>query len=231
MTKLKRLKISGAELDKLFDNVDVICRNRHDFIKVAIDRPSQTIIKSFDLSRKNFFRRHVISAARNFIKNAKKLKDKGVKTIQPLSWYWCPERGYEVISYVSLPGKTLYDLAKNKINTNVFPLLAAYVAELHAKRIYFRAGHPGNYLLQEGNQFALIDIDNTRFSLSLRRRAKNLAFLYEHSTCNAEGCFSAYSPSKFVQDYFSAAKLNPRVEKIVLRWLKHYLTKQHINFS
>jgi len=232
MAALKRVNITANELENLLASATVIRRDRRNGVKVALDEKNQCIIKTFDLSRKSKMRRKpLFSVAGNFIKNATQLRKKGISTIQPSIWLWCKENHYEVVTYPLLPGTDIYATLRKDKDASVLKLLAKYIADLHAKNIYFRAGHSENYLLQDENQLAIIDIDNLRFSINLRRRGKNLAYLYWHSQVNYPECFAEYTFHDFLKDYFAAAKLGKLREKIMLYWMKNALLKRNINFS
>lgn len=225
MTGLSRLRMTVEELHSLAEKAEVICLNRQNFLKVGYDS-ARNIIKTFDLTREGFLHNYFFSDGKNFIRNAACLKKKGIKTIEPLTWFWCSQKKYEVVTYTPLPGKTIYETIRDEKDWSIMPSFASYVAFLHQKKIYFRAGHADNYLVQPNKQFALIDVDNTRFVISLRRRAKNLAYIVDHANRNFRELFQRYSFSEFMETYLEAAKINKIKKKVVLFWVHKYLKKQ-----
>jgi len=86
--------------------------------------------------------------------------------------------------------------------------IAAFVAQLHAKGVFFRGLHLGNILARESGDFALIDVADTKFldrPLPLRMRERNLGILCAHMADLAymqEGNWS-----ELVMDYCRAANL------------------------
>ena len=87
--------------------------------------------------------------------------------------------------------------------------IAAYVAQLHAKGVYFRGLHLGSMLALKGGDFGLIDVCDTKFldqPLPLRMRERNLGILCAHA---ADLAFMRDGNwSDLVMDYCRAANLN-----------------------
>lgn len=224
MTGLSRLRMTLKELQLLAEKTEIICLNRQNFLKVGYDS-ARNIVKTFDLTRTGLLHNYFFSDGKNFINNAKRLKKKGVQTIEPLTWSWCSSKKYEVITYKPLPGKTVYEVIRDEQDWSILPVFASYIASLHQKKIYFRAGHADNYLVQPNKQFALIDVDNTRFSISLRRRAKNLAYIVDHANRNFKELFQRCSFSEFLEAYFQASRISKIKKKVVFFWIHKYLKK------
>ena len=220
---MRRIPLSTNEFDQMLKEQVVLSRGLRSF--VALNEKDNQIIKMFALgNKKSFWRQYISPISNRFMKNARRLAELNVQTIQPCAWYRCKGYQYDVIVYPQCAGTSIYDLVeKNHDVAPVLEKLARYIAELHQRKIYFRAGHGGNYLYTGDEKFSLIDVDNTRFSINLRRRAKNIVYIYQHSKESKIECFAAYPFSEFVETYFSVAKLKKKQEQKVRFWIEQYL--------
>jgi tRNA A-37 threonylcarbamoyl transferase component Bud32 len=223
ITILKQSKISAHQFNELLSTCKLIRNNKYNQPKVGLFEEKKEIIKFFWLDRKSFFRRNIYTVSRQLVCNAEKIHRLGFVTTLPKAWYRCDEKQVEVVIYDFLPGITIYETIAAAHSCEILKPFAAYVAKVHAANIYFRAGHLDNYLQDDGH-FSIIDVDNARFSLSIRQRAKNLSYMYTHATENKLDFFETYDFNRFIDEYLDAARLSPRHQKTLRKHLNNYLT-------
>ena len=96
------------------------------------------------------------------------------------------------------------------------------IADLHKANIYFRAGHLDNYLQDEG-RFSMIDVDNAKFQISIRQRAKNLSYMYTHAISNKLYFFENYDFDRFIAEYLEAAQISPSNQQKLKKHLARYI--------
>ncbi|OGT31438.1 MAG: hypothetical protein A3E87_03680 [Gammaproteobacteria bacterium RIFCSPHIGHO2_12_FULL_35_23] len=222
---MKRHLLTASALEKVLSNTKTLRVNKEGKIKVSLSMDGQSIIKCFYFYHKGFYRRYCKTIAGEFIANASQLLARDILTVFPSAWYRCLESHCDVIIYPILQGQTVKEIIDETNDFTVLSTLANYIAKLHHKNIYFRAGHLDNYLLRSDNNFAIIDIDNLRFSLSLRKIAKNLVFIYRHSLENEQKYFLIYGFNRFLDNYFDASNLPTYKKNIIKYWIKYYLRR------
>jgi len=118
-----------------------------------------------------------------FARNAQKLHELGIPTIQVERQFYCAAiRRYGVI-YPLLSGTSLAELFKQSINNHLFIQLAHFIAHLHDLGIYFRSLHAGNILLLDNGSMGLIDIADMRFkkNLSVSECQRNFIHFFRYS--------------------------------------------------
>jgi hypothetical protein len=223
MTALKRQAMTQTDFDALLKNVKVLRLTRLDQVKVA--KKGKNIVKFFGLLEKDFYRRHVYSVATQFVRHAERFQALGLRVIKPIEWYRCKAAMQDVVVYPALPGNSVYELAYGEKGLAILKPFMEYVAHLHHLKVYFRAGHADNYLVTPDGEFALIDMDNARFHINMRRRAKNLSYILDHARRNHKDLYVRYGEKKLIQDYFDAAKLNTNDQKRFWKILSQYLEK------
>lgn len=138
--------------------------------------------------------------ARRFRNNAVRLAELGIPTVKVDRLCRCPSRARHLVFYQPVPGATLRDfLAEDPANIAIFEDLAVFLAELHAKGIYFRSIHFGNIIVLPGAAgFALIDMADLAFRsapLDFKLRLRNFRhFLrYREDRKNLQ----AFGPTRF----------------------------------
>lgn len=120
---------------------------------------------------KIFRRKRLLSSAlfrpyaRRFQKNSLRLTERGIRTVKVTRLCHCPSQTRHLVFYQPVPGITLRDfLAAKPENYYILEHFAEFLAELHAKGIYFRSIHFGNVIVLPGSVgFALIDIADLTF--------------------------------------------------------------------
>lgn len=135
---------------------------------------------------KLFRRKRVISSqiwaphAWRFSRNAKTLKQRGIKTITVESYFEIPEMERQAVVYYRLEGNTLRDWLRNREESErdqMIAKLGAFIAQLHEAGVLFRSLHLGNILVMEDQELALIDIVDMGFRwfgpLNISQRIRN----------------------------------------------------------
>ena len=169
--------LDAQALSRLTDDA-VLLEQDHFGIKVLKLRGG-TMLKIFRAKR--WFSSAVLRPySWRFFHNAEKLSHLGIPTVVPQTLYRLPEWRKTAVEYQPLPGVTLRQaIAEGKHPALGFEL-GRFVAELHAKGVYFRSLHLGNIILTPDNRLGLIDIADMRFlasSLSPRQRMRNFVHL------------------------------------------------------
>jgi tRNA A-37 threonylcarbamoyl transferase component Bud32 len=142
---------------------------------------------------KVFRRKRLLSSAlwypyaRRFADNAGRLAARGIPCPQVLRVYSFPIIRAHVVHYLPLAGETLRHLIHSTADEATLHALrtqlGGFVAELHAKGIYFRSIHLGNVVRGDDGRLGLIDIADMRIGrsgLSRRLRKRNLAHLLRY---------------------------------------------------
>lgn len=142
---------------------------------------------------KVFRRKRLLSSAlwypyaRRFADNAARLAARGIPCPQVLRVYAFPIIRAHVVHYLPLAGETLRHVIRSTANEADLHALRAqlgrFVAELHAKGIYFRSIHLGNVVQSDDRRLGLIDIADMkvgRSGLSLHLRRRNLVHLLRY---------------------------------------------------
>ncbi|MBN1684320.1 MAG: hypothetical protein JW855_02645 [Gammaproteobacteria bacterium] len=181
--------------------------------------PDEKMIKIFYRKKKRLFT-FPYSGAKKFIKKTWRLHKKKIDTIIPEAIYHCPENKCDLVIYPVIQGISVRNLVYQG-NKKILKELAAFLAYLHKKNIYFRKGHLGTFMLHSNGRFALIDVANTRFLITLKRRAKSIAFLLTHR--DDVEIIKKYGYEKFITHYLDAAKLSPKREKLFRHYLNNFL--------
>ncbi|MDP3284838.1 MAG: hypothetical protein Q8M56_10465, partial [Desulfobacterales bacterium] len=119
--------------------------------------------------------------ALRFVNNASKLKDMGISTIAVIDSYKITSIQRTAVHYMELEGDTLRNfITHHSLNGNIAQKLAAFIARLHNKGVYFRSIHFGNILITQNNSFGLIDIADMKIkshSLDIGKRIRNFHHL------------------------------------------------------
>lgn len=100
----------------------------------------------------------IYSNARSFCRNAKRLQRRGIATVQHCQLFHFAGSTDTAVIYSPLVGESVRTLLKNKtfLESDCF-VLGEFIAELHAKGVYFKSLHCGN-IIKTATGFGLIDI-------------------------------------------------------------------------
>lgn len=163
-------------------------------------------------NKKKFSSNWVWPYALRFRHAADQLARRGIPTVVVDDLFRVPEMHRDVVIYQFMPGRTLRDtLAEGGSVDELMEGLARFLAELHAKGVYFRAIHFGNVILLPDGRWGLIDVSETRFrpwSLWMRLRARNFKPLLRYEEDAA--ALTAFGHARFLERYVHHAGLSRR---------------------
>lgn len=112
--------------------------------------------------------------SKRFVKNVRKLMEKGIPTVTVVEAYRIPSIGRTAVHYYPLTGKTLRKLGK--LDMIIANKLGKFIRELHEKGVYFRSLHLGNIVVSQENRLGLIDVADMKIGkapLSEELRLRN----------------------------------------------------------
>ena len=140
---------------------------------------------------KLFRRKRLLSSAllwpyaQRFADNAQSLQQQGIPCPHIISVYRLPWLKRDLVHYRPLPGQTLRQLRDSQdMPSDLLEKLAQFIAQLHAKGIYFRSLHLGNVVLTPSGILGLIDIADLkqqRRPLSPAQRLRNFRHMLRDS--------------------------------------------------
>ena len=145
-----------------------------------------------------------------FRRNSRRLQRRGYPCVTVDDIFYCHAVRRHGIIYRKLVGKLLDGLlcAADAEAARVYTEYAAFIAALHADRIYFRSLHPGNVLLMEDGRYGLIDIGDMTFPrlpLRIDQRRRNFRHLLRSAEFRAALRF--HRGEDFIDAYLDAARL------------------------
>jgi hypothetical protein len=156
--------------------------------------PSGEFLKVFH-TRQGWLRRRLFPYAVRFLRHSLRLEAQGVAApgVSEIFW-WNKKMGISACLYHPVPGRTIESLFREdpQAAKALVPALAAFIARLHAQKIFFRSLHPGNIVLrpeEAGGGFGLIDILDLKFCwfpLGKWRIARNFRH-FEHGITGRQG--------------------------------------------
>lgn len=182
-------------------------------LKTTYDRPKLFESKNGEIIKIFYPRKKLLSSNRykpyalRFCTNAEELKTRGVITPEIRSVKYCQDLNVYIITYQKLPGIDARVFSSE--NINIIPNIAAFIAELHQKGIFFRSIHLENLLCLTDNQLALLDIVDMQFknrAISLYLRFRNLKHLFKIKEDQA--FWANYGIAQFLKIYFQHAKIS-----------------------
>jgi tRNA A-37 threonylcarbamoyl transferase component Bud32 len=166
--------ISEQEYEKLTANGKVL--EVHENNPKVLSLPDNRYFKAF-FHKSWFSGSHIISRASKFARNANKLKQKGITTIDIEDVFKLKRPTRHCVVYQGVSGITLRQaLESSPQDTALCQQVGSYIAELHDKGIMFRSLHLGNVIVMPNQALALIDISDmqvNRTALSRWERERN----------------------------------------------------------
>ena len=215
-------RISRQDYQKMIQNGHVLA-SRGNVTKEVIELPQGEIIKCFPY-KKNRLRNYFWPKVNHFLKNAAQLKRRGILSVEPIACYHCCENKAFVLRYRKLSGQSIRDLNNCTHNEQEqrqrLHKTVQFLASVHEKGIDFRGCHLGNFVLTEQGQFAIIDMENLKFRLSLlslRRRGLSLSYLLSHRHDIALLYQLKFDDT--ITAYLNATHLSPADRKSVCQWV------------
>ena len=141
--------------------------------------PDGTITKIWAIKKRLISSNTLSSYSQRFVNNAAKLKKRAVTVPEILSHAAVKGTHIKIVTYRSLPGKSIRDLLEDTPDQVNVHSLCQYIHTLHEKGIFFRSIHLGNIIQLPSGDYGLIDFTDVAYAarpLPLTRRAANLAF-------------------------------------------------------
>lgn len=148
--------------------------------------------------------------AQRFANNALALQQRGIPCPQVLAVYRIKSIQRDAVYYAPLEGQTLRQLVDSPERAaSLRAQLGEFVAQLHARGLYFRSLHLGNIVLTPDHSLGLIDIADLkcqRRALSASKRLRNFQHMLRYS--QDRQWLLAGSDSGFLQHYLLDGQLN-----------------------
>lgn len=199
--------LSNADFERLTSDAQILEQNLHG-TKVLL-RPDGRVVKLFRIKR-------LLSLALiypyslRFQRNAVRLRELGICAPEVEQLFFCPAVRRHGVVYPLLAGRTLEQRASDgEVDPDLLSKVAAFIARLHEKGIYFRSLHPGNILIDDQGDFSLIDVADLRFRrkpLSLDLRVRNFKHMLRRP--NSREMIAAMGFTDFIHCYLDAATLS-----------------------
>ena len=196
--------MTGQQYEQLTSGAKVLSRDRHGdkVLSLADGRVLKLFRRKRLLSSGLFF-----PYAQRFAAAAEKLAQRGIPAVRVRAVLRISDMHRDAVVYDYLPGQPLREAAER--NADLLDDLARFMAELHAKGVYFRAIHLGNVLVQPDGALGLIDVSEARFSrggLSVSKRARNFKPLLRYQ--QDLDALAAFGFTRFLNRYIEAAGLS-----------------------
>lgn len=193
----------------------------------VIQLPNGDFIKVFRLKRALSSARF-LPYARRFEIAADELRTRHIPTVDVKEVWHIRGPKKDAVLYSPLPGETLRDaLAQSPTPAPLVEQLASFLAELHAKGVYFRAIHLANVVVTPEGNMGLIDISEVhtrRRGLGLRLRARNFKPLVRYPVDRE--ALDHYGMDDFIRLYTEHAGLTGRN----IRQIRALLAQTHSAF-
>ena len=153
--------------------------------KKVLELEDHSILKLFRvkrlISQASFY-----SPARRFANNARRLEQLNIPTVSIIGLYRIKTIKRTAVHYQPLKGmmlrEYLHSLIQNQSDINGFlEQLGIFIAQLHAKGIFFRSAHFGNIIVTPDKEFGLIDISDMKIghkALSQNKRLRNMKHIF-----------------------------------------------------
>lgn len=174
---------------------------------------------------KLFRRKRLLSSAalfpyaQRFADNARALQQREIPCPQVIAVYKLKSIQRDAVYYAPLEGQTLRQLFDNPgLTANLRAQLGEFVAQLHARGVYFRSLHLGNIVLTPTNALGLIDIADLkcqRRALSLSKRLRNFQHMLRYS--QDRQWLLEDNSSDFLQSYLSSSCLKMNLSDLQRR--------------
>lgn len=144
-----------------------------------------------------------------FIRNTRRLHRLDIVAPVIEDFFFCPAIMRWGVVYPLLEGETLASrLGSLQEKDGLFGPLAAFIAELHEKGIYFRALHLRNIIATVDNRLGLIDVTDISFQrkpLTLSQRQRNFGHFLKREF--QREALEIYGLERFVTQYLDATSL------------------------
>jgi tRNA A-37 threonylcarbamoyl transferase component Bud32 len=136
---------------------------------IEADGQGDKVLSLADGSMLKLFRRkRLLSSALwapyalRFAENCQALLARNIDCPTVRQVYRIPSIKRDAVHYDPLPGRTLRQLLATDNDRNLRCMLGEFIAQLHARGVYFRSAHLGNIVLTPQRTLGLIDIADLR---------------------------------------------------------------------
>ncbi|MBN1140560.1 MAG: toluene tolerance protein [Deltaproteobacteria bacterium] len=175
----------------------------------VIERPDGLFLKIF--RRRSIFSSDILTPyALRFQRNARRLAQLGIETVEVRELFFCPALKEHLVLYRPLTGNTLREaLAADGRREGLVGHFASYLARLHETGVFFRSLHFGNVVLSPaGDSFGLIDVSDMKIlarRLPVWKRLRNFQHLIRYPEDRAR--IEAFGTGLFLHRYLEATSL------------------------
>jgi tRNA A-37 threonylcarbamoyl transferase component Bud32 len=157
--------------------------------------------------------------AQRFADNARALQQLAIPCPQVIAVYQLKSIQRDAVYYAPLEGQTLRQLFDNPERAaSLRAQLGEFVAQLHARGVYFRSLHLGNIVLTPDHSLGLIDIADLkcqRRALSVGKRLRNFQHMLRYS--QDRQWLLGDNSSEFLQSYLSSSGLKMNLASLQQR--------------
>jgi tRNA A-37 threonylcarbamoyl transferase component Bud32 len=162
--------------------------------------------------------------AQRFADNARALQQLAIPCPQVIAVYQLKNIQRDAVYYAPLEGQTLRQLFDNPERAaSLRAQLGEFVAQLHARGVYFRSLHLGNIVLTPDHSLGLIDIADLkcqRRTLSVGKRLRNFQHMLRYS--QDRQWLLGDNSSEFFQSYLSSSGLKMNLASLQQRLTSTY---------
>ncbi len=175
-----------------------------------------------------------------YLTAAQGLAARGVNTMKIVAAYDFPEQKAHIICYYKLPGTAVSDLllqygVDDTRRQDLLSKTVIFLATLHQKGVNFRGCHAGNVLYNDQGEFALIDMEKAKFSVSTQHRAEGVYRFLMHAV---EGKAGRKMPVNNIQEidvsvqtYLAKAQFPEHTRKQFIYYLNKCIRKKIERFK
>jgi tRNA A-37 threonylcarbamoyl transferase component Bud32 len=202
----------------------LLLRNKAEVLEA--DYHGEKVLRLADGNMLKLFRRkRLLSSAalypyaQRFANNADTLERRGIPCPKILNVFRIEQIQRDAVYYAPLEGQTLRQLIDNPERAaSLRAQLGAFVAQLHARGVYFRSLHLGNIVLTPDHSLGLIDIADLkcqRRALSLGKRLRNFQHMLRYS--QDRKWLLGDNVDEFLQSYLSSSCLKMNLASLQQR--------------
>jgi len=180
------------------------------------------LIYKFFYLNKIFSRRFLWPQSQAFFEAGIKLAALKIPSPQVDAYYYYPKMRADIVGYQSVEGEAVAQLLsqcktqeeKNQLINRFF----IFLSQLHQAGVFFKGIHLQNILLNDQQEFILIDIASVKIfdhPVTLHKRARNIKHLFRHAL---DGHFyREYGLTPLIDFYCDQAKLS-KWQRAWLQW-------------
>ena len=212
--------LTSADYQNLTRDARVLSRDEHgDKVLLLADG---RVMKLF--RRKRWLSSALFSPyAVRFARASAAMRQRGIPSVCVEAIYRIPASKRHAVVYPLLAGKTLRSVlcdAPGRLD-DFMAALAALLAQLHERGVYFRAMHFGNVLVCEDDQsLALLDISETRlFSRPVSPRLRAASFRALRSYREDANLLDTFGPTRFLTMYLQRTAMKTSDQRAFLNRL------------